>query len=106
MSIIDQLQSQLGSVNESIKNGGISSALQTELIANQVLLQGWINKILAGGPVTDQDIQQMQDTLDSSKKKTLEANANRTKRTIVFLSISILFLGAVIMFVHYKKNKK
>lgn len=106
MITIEQLQGQLQSINTSLKNGGISAALQNELISNQILLQGWINQLVAGRSLSDQDIQSMEQTLDTSKKKTLEAQSERTKKVVKVAGIGliVIIIGGIIFF--YIKQKK
>lgn len=104
--IIDQLQSQIQSIKTSLNTGGASAALQTELINNQILLQGWINKLVVGGSLTQDDINSMQQALDDSKKRVLDAQAERTKRTTVLIGIGVVAVIGGIIFYYYKKNKK
>lgn len=102
----DQLQNQLTDVKASIKSGGISVALQNQLVANEMLLQGWINKMITGGTLTQEELSQMESALDSSKKQMLEAQSERTKRTIAFVGIGVLVIVGGIIFYYFKKKHK
>lgn len=105
-AILEQLQSQIQSVKTSLNSGGVSTALQTELVANQMLLQGWVNKLISGRALTQDEINEMENALDSSKKKTLEAQAARTKRTVLFSGIGIIVIISGIIFYQYKMKKR
>ena len=106
MSInFDQLQNQITDVQASIKSGGISAALQSQLVANEMLLQGWINKLIAGKTLTQEELNEMENALDSSKKKILEARTERTKRTITFVGIGILVVVGGIIFYYKVRNE-
>lgn len=104
--LIEQLQGQVQTINTSLKNGGISAALQAELSANQMLLQGWVNKLVAGGTLTNNEIQQLQDALDSSKKKTLQAQSERTKRIVIISGVGLIIVITVIGFFYFKNRRK
>lgn len=102
---LTDLQNQLTQVKTAIKNGGISSALNTELMMNQNLLQQWVDKIVTGSVVSPEELASMSGTLADAKKKVLEADVQRTKRTFFIIMGGLLLLTGGVIF-YFKMKKK
>ena len=103
-SIVEDLKAELNKTKQAINNGAISDKLKQELTANEALLQGWINKIVGNGELGTQDTTAVTNALVDSKKKTLEAQAAKTKRTIIFIGIGIVIIIGGIVFITHKKK--
>ena len=105
LEIVDKLRSELNTIKDKIKQGGLSNVAFDTLSQDAKKLQDKINDILSkNGVLTQSDINDAYAIMQSVKRGELENMSNKSKRNFyIYLGIGVLF--AFGLYYYNKKNK-
>lgn len=104
--IVKNLIASLSDVKDQLKTKGVQGVVRDTLIANKGELEIWYAKVLAqNGVLTEEEKQRLSDSLDSAKKKALQASVKEGKTKMLIIGITSVVVIAGIIWYVYKKRK-
>ena len=103
LEIVDKLKTELNTIKDKIKLGGLSNVAFDTLSQDAKKLQDKIDDILSKkGVLTQSDINDAYSTMQSVKRGELEDMSNKSKRKFyIYLGLGVLFAFGLY---YYNKN--
>jgi LPXTG-motif cell wall-anchored protein len=104
LSIVDQLKAKLNELKDKIKEGGLHSAVYTEISNNAKLIQDKLNELLSKkGLLSQSDVNDAYSVIQDVKRSELESQSKKSStKLLIYVGAAILIIGGVLF---YKKRK-